>query len=423
LEIGGWTFDRELESLMQRSNQTIRRWCSTAVWLFLAGLLLWTGCENRQSQRAGAPPVPEVAFVTITPEPVLLTTELPGRTSAFRIAEIRPQVSGLIQKRLFTEWAEVKAAEVLSQIHPATFQAALDNAKASLAKAEANLPAIRSKTDRYRKLATTNAISQQDYDDMAARLLQAEADVAYWKASVKTARINLGYTRIRAPISGRIGRSNVTDGALVSAYQPQELTTIQQIDPIYVDMAQSAADLQRLKQSLEDGRLKQSGEGHKKVDLLLQDGTLYPLEGTLQFRDVTVDPTTGSVILRAIFPNPDSDLLPGMFVRAVIQEGVAENAILAPQQGVSRNSKGEPIALIVDENSQVQLRPLTLDRAIKDQWLVTSGLSGGERLIVEGMIKIRPGASVRAVPFNAQKPAPGEGPSNGPQAEQKQRRP
>ncbi len=408
---------------MQQSNRTIRRRCRTAAWVLLSGLLLWTGCENRERQRPGAPAVPEVAFVTITPEPVLLTTELPGRTSAFRIAEIRPQVSGLIQKRLFTEGADVKAGEVLYQIDPATFQAALDNAKASLAKAEANLPALRSKTERYRKLATTNAISQQDYDDMAARLLQAEADVAYWKASVKTARINLGYTRIRAPISGRTGRSNVTDGALVSAYQPQELTTIQQIDPIYVDMAQSAADLQRLKQSLEDGRLKQSGEGHKKADLLLQDGTLYPLEGTLQFRDVTVDPTTGSVILRAIFPNPDGDLLPGMFVRAVIQEGVAENAILAPQQGVSRNSKGEPIALIVNDNSQVQLRPLTLDRAIKDQWLVASGLSGGERLIVEGMIKIRPGASVKAVPFNVHKPATGEALSAGPQAEQKQRRP
>ncbi|MFO7598691.1 MAG: efflux RND transporter periplasmic adaptor subunit, partial [Candidatus Desulfacyla sp.] len=280
------------------------------------------------------------------------------------------------------------------------FQAALDNANAYLAKAEANLPAIRSKADRYRKLMASNAVSQQDYDDRAAALLQAEAEVEYWKASVKTATINLGYTRITAPISGRIGRSNVTDGALVAAYQSQELTTIQQIDPIYVDLAQSATELQRLKQSLDAGRLKQSGEGHKKVNLILQDGTLYPLEGTLQFREVTVDPTTGSVIIRAIFPNPKAVLLPGMFVRAVIQEGVAEQAILAPQQGVSRNPKGEPIALIVDETGQVQMRRLTLDRAINNQWLVTSGLSEGERLIVEGMLNVRPGAAVKAVPFD-----------------------
>jgi len=366
----------------------------------LAGFLLLSGCENGHGKQAPPPPIPEVAVVTVSAQPVLLTTELPGRTSAYRIAEIRPQVSGLIQKRLFTEGAEVKAGDVLYQIDPAPFQAALDNANAYLAKAEANLPAIRSKADRYRKLMASNAVSQQDYDDRAAALLQAEAEVEYWKASVKSAHINLGYTRITAPISGRIGRSNVTDGALVTAYQSRELTTIQQIDPIYVDVAQSASELQRLKQSLDAGRLKQSGEGHKKVNLILQDGTLYPLEGTLQFRDVTVDPTTGSVIIRAIFPNPKAVLLPGMFVRAVIQEGVAEQAILAPQQGVSRNPKGEPIALIVDETGQVQLRRLTLDRAINNHWLVTSGLSGGERLIVEGMLNVRPGAAVKAVPFD-----------------------
>lgn len=372
----------------------------TVVSAVLAGFLLLSGCENGHGQQGPPPPIPEVAVVTVSAQPVLLTTELPGRTSSYRIAEIRPQVSGLVQKRLFTEGAEVKAGDVLYQIDPAPFQAALDNAKAYLAKAEANLPAIRSKADRYRKLMASNAVSQQDYDDRAAALLQADAEVEYWKASVKTARINLGYTRITAPISGRIGRSNVTDGALVTAYQSKELTTIQQIDPIYVDVAQSATELQRLKQSLDAGRLKQSGEDHKKVNLILQDGTPYPLEGTLQFRDVTVDPTTGSVIIRAIFPNPKAVLLPGMFVRAVIQEGVAEQAILAPQQGVSRNPKGEPIALIVDETGQVQQRRLTLDRAINNQWLVTSGLSGGERLIVEGMLNVRPGAAVRAVPFD-----------------------
>jgi len=400
---------------LNKNDNRLLDW--TPVWAILASLLLMAGCEDGHSHQTSAPPVPEVAFVTVSPQPVLLTTELPGRTSAFRIAEIRPQVSGIIQKRLFTEGADVKAGEVLYQIDPAPFQAALDNAKASLAKAEANLPTIRSKAERYRKLMASNAVSQQDYDDKAAAHRQAEAEIEYWKASVKTARINLGYTRITAPISGRIGRSNVTDGALVTAYQSRELTTIQQIDPIYVDMAQSATELQRLKRSMDAGRLKQSGEGHRKVNLVLQDGTPYPLEGTLQFRDVTVDPTTGSVILRAIFPNPDGVLLPGMFVRAVVQEGVAEQAILAPQQGVSRNPKGEPIALIVDETGKVQQRRLTLDRAITDQWLVTSGLSGGERLIVEGMLKVRPGSVVKAVPFDRGQAGSKDGQATGTKAE------
>ena len=391
----------------------------TLVLAVLAGFLLSAGCEDGHSQQSAVPPVPEVAVVTVSTQAVLLTTELPGRTSAYRIAEIRPQVSGLIQKRLFTEGAEVKAGDVLYQIDPAPFQAALDNANASLAKAEANLPAIRSKADRYKKLMASNAVSQQDYDDRAAALLQAEAEVEYWKASVKTARINLGYTRITAPISGRIGRSNVTDGALATAYQPKELTTIQQIDPIYVDMAQSTTELQRLKRSLDAGRLKQSGEDRKKVNLILQDGTPYPLEGALQFRDVTVDPTTGSVILRAIFPNPKSVLLPGMFVRAVVQEGIAEQAIMAPQQGVSRNPKGEPIALIVDETGTVQQRRLTLERAIGDHWLVSSGLSGGERLIVEGMLKVRPGVTVKVVPFDSGKADPKGRQTTGTRAETK----
>jgi membrane fusion protein (multidrug efflux system) len=371
---------------LNKNDSKLLGW--TPLLAVLTGLLLSAGCEDGHSQQASPPPVPEVAVVTVSTQSVLLTTELPGRTSAYRIAEIRPQVSGLIQKRLFTEGADVKAGDVLYQIDPAPFQAALDNAKASLAKAEANLPAIRSKADRYQKLMSSNAVSQQDYDDRAAALRQAEAEIEYWKASVRTARINLGYTRITAPISGRIGRSNVTDGALATAYQSQELTTIQQIDPIYVDVAQSATELQRLKRSLDAGRLKQSGEGHKKVSLILQDGTPYPLQGTLQFRDVTVDPTTGSVILRAIFPNPNGLLLPGMFVRAVVQE-------------------------------EVQQRSLTLDRAINDQWLVASGLSGGERLIVEGMLKVRPGTAVKAVPFDRGKAEPKGGQTTGTRVEKK----
>ena len=303
----------------------------------------------------------------------------------YRIAEIRPQVNGLIQKRLFTEGSDVKADQVLYQIDPAPFQAALDNAKAALGRAEANLPSIRSRAERYKELLADKAVSQQDYDDAAAALTQVEADIQYWKATVETARINLGYTRVTAPISGRIGKSNVTDGAIVTAYQPMALATIQQLDPIYVDVPQSTTDLLRLKSRLKDGRLKQNGTDQNKVKLILEDGTPYPLEGTLQFSDVTVDPTTGSVILRAVFPNPEGVLLPGMFVRAVIKEGVNEQAILIPQQGVSRDPKGNPFALIVDAESKAGLRMLTLDRAIGDKWLVSSGLAPGDRVIVEGL--------------------------------------
>jgi len=342
---------------------------------------------------------PEVSTVTVQTQKIMLTTELPGRTSAFRVAEIRPQVSGLIQKRLFTEGSDVKAGQVLYQIDPAPFQAVLDNAKAALGRAEANLPAIRSRAERYKELLADKAVSQQDYDDAAAALTQVEADIQYWKATVETARINLGYCRVVAPISGRIGRSSVTDGAIVTAYQPMALATIQQLDPIYADVPQSTTDLLRLKSRLKDGRLKQNGTDQNKVKLILEDGTAYPLEGTLQFSDVTVDPTTGSVILRVIFPNPEGVLLPGMFVRAVIKEGVNEQAILIPQQGVSRDRKGNPFALIVDADGKVEPRMLTLDRAIGDKWLVSVGIAPGERVIVEGMQRLRPGMVVKAVLF------------------------
>ena len=247
------------------------------------------------------------------------------------------------------------------------------------------------------------AVSRQDYDDAAAAVEQARAEIEYWKAAVEAARINLGYTRVTAPISGRIGRSSVTDGALVTAYQPVSLATIQQLDPIYVDVTQSSAELLRLKRNLEAGRLSADAENNGKVRILLEDGTPYPLEGTLQFREVTVDPATGSFTLRIVVPNPEHLLLPGMFVRAVVQEGIAQHAILVPQQGVSRNPKGEPVALIVDEAGTVQQRMLTLDRAIGDQWLVSSGLCAGDRLIVEGMLNVRPGATVKVVPLDSRK--------------------
>ncbi|HWQ92260.1 MAG TPA: efflux RND transporter periplasmic adaptor subunit [Clostridia bacterium] len=360
------------------------------------GLLL-TACKPAQQQVAQ--PTPEVATVTVAEQQVLLTTELPGHTAPFRIAEVRPQVNGLVQKRLFTEGADVKAGQELYQIDPAPFEAALANAQAALHRAEANLPAIQSRTERYRQALVDKAVSHQDFEDADAALKQAESDVQYYKAMMKTAQINLGYARVVSPIDGRIGTSTVTDGAIVTAYQPVALATIQQLDPIYVDVPQSATEVLRLQRCLEAGQISQNGSNLKTVELLLPDGTKYPLEGTLQFRDVSVDRTTGSVVLRMVFPNPQGVLLPGMFVRAVIKEGMNDKAILIPQQTVSRDPKGNPLALVVDAEGKVAQRALTLDRAIGDQWLVSSGLTQGERVIVEGMQKVRPGAAVKEVPL------------------------
>jgi len=359
---------------------------------------------------------PQVSVITVETQKVVLTTELPGRTAPFRIAQIRPQVSGLLLKRLFEEGSDVKASQVLYQIDPAPFQAALDNAKAALGRAEANLNATRLRAERYKDLLEDKAVSQQNYDDAVAALTQVEADIAYYKASLKTARINLEYTRITAPISGRIGRSNVTDGAIVTAYQPMALATIQQLDPIYVDVPQSTTELLRLR----GGELNHEGADQNKVTLMLEDGTVYPQKGILQFSDVTVDPTTGSVILRVVFPNPKGVLLPGMFVRAEITEGINEQALLIPQQGVSRDSKGKPFALVVDAESKASFRPLSLDRAIGDKWVVSSGLAPGDQVIVEGLVMLRPGTVVTATPFEAPqtplqiKDAPAEGPGASP---------
>jgi len=368
--------------------------------LILICLALVAGCE-RKAASLMVPPTPEVATVTIAPQPVVLTTELPGRTSPFLIAEIRPQINGLIQKRLFTEGSDVTTGQPLYQIDPAPYQAVLDNAQAMLARAEANLPAVRSRTKRTEELLAAKAVSQQDGDDAVAALKQAEAEVLSWKATVETARINLEYTKIKAPIAGRIGKSSVTDGAIVTAYQPMVLASIQQLDPIYVDVPQSTADLLRLQRRLTDGRLTRDGNNQNAVQLILEDGTKYPAEGTLQFRDVSVDPTTATVILRMVFPNPNGVLLPGMFVRTVVKEGVNEKAILIPQQAVVRDPKGNPMVLIVNAAGKVEPRMPTLDRAIGDKWLVTGGLAPGEQVIVEGLLKARPGTAVKAVPFEA----------------------
>lgn len=477
----------------------------------LLGSLLAAGCRDRQ--QAAAPGAPEVLTLVVVPREVVLRRELPGRTAPHLIAEIRPQVSGLIEHRLFTEGADVKAGDVLYELDASSYQAACANAKAAVAtatanhanavaarssaqaayagaqanvagakaghatalaardaakaaltaaqagqtQAEANAVPLRLRAERFRELVATKAVSQQDCDDADAALKQAEAGIASAVATVRgaeaeivraeaaiqvaeatlqsadaallaaaadiqsaeaaiqssqamiesaeagleTARINLGYTKITAPISGRIGRSLVTTGALVTAHQPAALATIQQLDPIYVDVPQATAELLRLQRRLEDGRLSHNGT-QKTVKLLLEDGSNYPSAGTLQFREVSVDPTTGSFILRMVFPNPDRVLLPGMFVRAVVEEGVKEQAILVPQQAVSRNPKGEPLAMVVDAEGKAQQRALTLDRAIGSEWLVSSGLAAGDRLIVEGLQRVRPGTAVReAAPATA----------------------
>ncbi len=386
---------------MRVDNRDCDRRKRTRAFIALASGILLGGCQNTHGRQAAQPPVPEVATVTVGTQRVVLTTELPGRTSAYRIAEIRPQVNGLIQRRLFSEGAIVKTGQALYQIDSAPFQAALGNAKAALGRAEANLPAVRSKAERYGEALADNAVSRQDYDDAAAALKQAEADVEYWKATVEAARINLGYTLIGAPISGRIGRSHVTEGALVTAHQPMALATIQQLDPVYVDVPQATTELLGLKRRLEDRRLKRNGAKQNKVRIILEDGTPYSSEGTLQFQDVSVDPTTGSVTLRVIVPNPGGVLLPGMYVRAILTEGVNEQAILVPQQGIAHDPKGNPVALIVDGAGKVEQRMLRLDRAIDDKWLVASGLSPGDRLIVEGLQNVRPGDAVKVVPLGS----------------------
>jgi membrane fusion protein (multidrug efflux system) len=459
-----------------------QRWGSRIASVVLVALLL-PGCNG--GRKAPPPPVREVATVTVEPQRVLLTTDLPGRTSPRLIAEIRPQVSGLIQERLFTEGADVKAGELLYRIDPSIYQATCDKAEAAVAaaradlavaqaavaaakaghataraardtartallsaranraRAEANVVPLRLRDRRFRELLASKAVSQQDCDDVAAALKEAEAEIESAKAAVQgaeaevvrseaaiqvaeadvrraeaavqgasaaiqsaeamleAARIDLGYTRITSPISGRIGRSAVTTGALVTAHQPLALATVQQLDPIYVDVPQSTAELLRLERRLADGRLTRDAATTSRVQLILEDGTVYPLEGTLQFRDVSVEPTTGSVILRMVFPNPEAILLPGMFVRTRVKEGVDEEAILIPQQAVSHDTKGNPLVWIVDASAKARVRSVTVDRAVGARWLVSAGLVPGDRVIVEGLQKVRPGSPVKEVPFAA----------------------
>lgn len=367
---------------------------NSLIIISLAASMAFSGCGKKAAPPTPQLPPQDVGVVTLKPEPVEVVTELPGRTAAYRVAEVRPQVGGIILKRLYEEGTEVNEGDQLYQIDPARYQADYDSAKAAVARAEAVLEVSRLLAERRKKLVTSSVISQQDYDDVLAQSKQALADLAAAKAALEMARINLEYTKVLAPISGTIGRSSVTEGALVTTGQTVPLATVHQLDPIYVDVTQSSAQLLRLRRQLEQGDLKGANGRQADARLILEDGTTYAHPGKLQFSEVSVDQGTGSVTLRAVFPNPDQDLLPGMFVRALVTEGVNEEALLVPQRGVTRNAKGQATALVVGPDNVVELRNLKTDRIIGENWLVTEGLNPGDRVIVEGLQKTAPGASV-----------------------------
>lgn len=370
----------------------IRGLSPLAAVLMLSGSFLLTGCDNNKSEQAAQQP-PAVGVVTLKTEPLKISTELPGRTSAYRVAEVRPQVSGIILKRNFIEGSDIKAGQSLYQIDPATYQASYNSAKGDLTQAQANARIAQLTVKRYKPLLGTKYISQQDYDTAVATAAQNDAAVQVAKANVETARINLAYTKVTSPISGRIGKSSVTEGALVQNAQTTALATVQQLDPMYVDVTQSSEDFMRLRSELEAGQLKQN-DGKANVTLLMQNGSSYPQPGTLEFSDVTVDETTGSITLRAIVPNPNHTLLPGMFVRARLDEGTNPNALLVPQQAVTRTPTGQATVMVVGADNKVEARQVTTSQAIGDKWLVTDGVKAGERVISTGLQRAKPGAQV-----------------------------
>jgi membrane fusion protein (multidrug efflux system) len=370
----------------------------------IVAMLLLAGCakSNQPTPGAGAEHVAQVSVVTVKAQPVVLKRELPGRATAYAIAEVRPQVGGILKRRVFREGADVKAGEVLYEIDPALYQAAAGNAHAALAKAEANLVTTKLKAQRYAELAKSGVISKQDNDDIVAALGQAEADVTAAKSAVQTAAINLSYTRITAPISGRIGKSEVTAGALLTANQATAIATIQQLDPIYVDVTETSGEMMRLRREFLEGSLRtangqvRTDRAHIKVNLLLEDGSQYDLPGKLQFADVTVDENTSSVTVRAEFPNPKHEILPGMYVRAVIETGLQQNAVLVPQQAVTHDPTGAALVLVLTPAGIVEQRRLDVDRVVDNQWVVRDGLQDGEQVIIEGGQKVKVGDKAKA---------------------------
>jgi membrane fusion protein, multidrug efflux system len=347
---------------------------------------------------SGGPP-PEVSIVTVSRESLTLTTELPGRIEATRVAEVRARVPGILLKRQFEEGADVKAGEVLLQIDPAPYQAALDSAKAAVAKAEANSKKAQAKADRYQALVEYNAVSKLDYDDAMAAALQGDADVLAAKAGLEMASLNLGYATVTAPITGRIGKAKATEGALVGQNEATPLATIQQMDPIYFDFTQSTSEVLKLRRMLESGKLKVFAPGEAKVTLLLEDGSVYPHSGKLLFSDITVDPTTGMITLRALIPNPEHWLLPNMFARARLEQAVESAALTVPQRAVMRGPNGVATVMLVNAENKVEPRVIQTESAQGDRWLVSSGLKEGDRVIIEGVLKAPPGSVVTTVPF------------------------
>lgn len=375
------------------------RHSTQSLLLLLIASVLLTACGQQQdaAQAAGQQPAPKAGFITVQEKPFTLVNELPGRTTPYQVAEVRPQVTGIIEQRLFEEGETVEAGQALYKIDDKLYQASLASAKADLANARASLESAQLTANRYEKLIKTGAVSQQELDEARATLNAGKAQVAANEAAVQTATINLDYTTIEAPISGRIGRSSVTAGALVTANQTTSLVTIRQLDPIYVDLTQSYDELQTLRAAMASGKLETVGEDRASVKLAQQNGTLYPHKGTLQFSEYAVDEATGSVTLRALFPNPNGALLPGMFVRARLPQAERENAILVPQKGVSREPNGQATALVIGENDTVEKRNVTTEKAVGSQWLISDGLEAGDRLIVDGLQKIRVGVPVSPV--------------------------
>ncbi|CDG20135.1 Acriflavine resistance protein A [Xenorhabdus poinarii G6] len=372
-----------------------------ATLLVIAGNFILSGCNDNKNTPQGAigQPVPEVGIVTLKAEPLTVITELPGRTTAFRVAEVRPQVSGIILKRNYKEGSDVTAGESLYQIDAATYQAEYNKAKANLARSQANEKVSRLTVERYQSLLGTQYVSKQEFDKANSEHIQAQADVQSSRAALENASINLAYTKVTSPISGRAGKSTVTEGALVSAAQPTALTTVQQLDPIYVDITQSSEDYLRLKNEIAKGTVQKEGK-KTKLRLITDNGQEYSQEGYLEFSDVTVDETTGSITMRAVFPNPNEELLPGMFVRTKLEEGVRKNAILVPQQAVTRTPRGQATTLIVDKDNKVELRNINATQAIGNKWLVTGGLKDGDQVIVTGLQKIVPGITVKPTEIN-----------------------
>jgi membrane fusion protein (multidrug efflux system) len=381
------------------SPKAVRPWALPAVLATFAAL---SACSKPDGQLQGNQPIP-VTVVTLQPQPVTLTRELPGRSTAYLVAEVRPQVNGIIAKRLFAEGSLVKEGQPLYQLDDATYRADLNSAEANLARAQATLVTAELNAQRSSQLVKLDAVSKQDDENAAAALRQAQADVKAAQAAADRARVVLGYARITSPISGRTGKSMVTPGALVTANQEAALTTVQQFDPMYIDLTQSSAELLNLRKALARGALQVSRD--LPVTILLEDGTHYEHTGKLAFSDVTVDPTTGSFGLRVVVPNPDYLLLPGMYVRAVVGDGERQDALLVPQQGITRDQKGQSVAMVVSQDDKVEARQVKVSRAIGDKWLVEDGLAAGDRVIVEGLQKIRPGAPVQATEAGAVPPA------------------